>query len=297
MEVPYLPLENYYAILLQSDIETVLNACQTNSLVATICRDEGFWKEKYIHDFGVPNSQPKSYRALYQTLYLSQKFETTNQQLIKAIDREDREAVKSIHKVIQDQIHKDLYERGQYILYGEIFLDAAVLYSLYKNQYDIARLIYDNYEMTIARVRSYIENFYLEDDLEKYQRFREHWGDHIIFSDEGELEITEMPSMNIILGYNWEPDELPHILDKLITKVADYPDYAYALFRLCHKHKLSLQQVFELLKSDDNIIDILESDPEIYRKAIRNYNEFLEKHGLNPELVSVEISDEVTIQS
>ena len=46
-----LPTEINYDIFYYLPIESVLNACQSDSILASICADDTFWKNKYKYDY------------------------------------------------------------------------------------------------------------------------------------------------------------------------------------------------------------------------------------------------------
>ncbi len=71
----WLPDETLLNLLLQTDdLGTLARLCQTNRRIAGLCRDKGFWNQKYHKDYQdlTPLLEGDTWRKRYQHIYLSQ---------------------------------------------------------------------------------------------------------------------------------------------------------------------------------------------------------------------------------
>ena len=284
MDIPRLPLDTYYSILLQSDLNTIFKMCQANYEISTICRDESFWKEKLIQDFGIPKKVPTSYLSLYRGIYESKKSKGNYGNLLKAIDEGDLNTVKRILPIV------NIYYHGP-----------ELNYSLDKKQYEIAKFIFRLFnkntlpDQILEVLESHENLIYQNDDLDAFQNYRRYFEGYIERS-EGFVNITTLPSMNIILGNNWKSSELGYILHNLIQNISNDPSYTKFLFRILYVKGLTLQQAFELFRTNESVMDEMEyENADIYQRGVNIYNNYLQSIGLKPENLYFHVPDLGTI--
>lgn len=67
----YLPDESLRGVFLESDIAQVNSLCRVNRRFATLCHDEGMWREKAMRDFGpdVIKAREDTWKKTYRLLH------------------------------------------------------------------------------------------------------------------------------------------------------------------------------------------------------------------------------------
>jgi len=84
-----LPRDVIIEIMLNTDYANLINTCQTDRKVSSICHDYNFWKRKYQYDFGQPpNDKIYSWRQLYEqqlrskNVYVIEYFDGGNYEIL-----------------------------------------------------------------------------------------------------------------------------------------------------------------------------------------------------------------------
>ena len=277
MEIPYLPNETWEQILLNSDLDSLFQACQVNTQIASICRDEGFWRNKYLHDFGrLPPRTPRSYRAAFETLY--------------------RERISSPAPIAEgfEMIKSGNLEGLKPYLTEHSPVHAYFQYSLDQDQYTIAKYLFDIYTNRYPQHRYMVwlilEAHYIKlsliDDPDRFGKFMREFQDKFY----SRTALLQKPSINILLNYNFSQKELSTVLYSLLLNILEIPARANVFYGMLNQNNLTFQQALDMLLQDEfTRHSIYTYNSQRIRDALRIYNEFLVSNNMPPEHTRIQI--------